>query len=486
MSILSYALLLGTTVVLIATTAWRLRRPVDAALLIPIAWLALMPIQVAIFGPLRGYSGAPRDSLYISIALGNLTFVGLQFFLGSDYFKRLSAAVRSRLAPRTDLSAAGWQRLANVWWYAIAAVAVALAVVHLWLMPKVPLFEVLSGSTDFYRLAGDRENAAKLLAVPSIVKYVFAWNGSMFLPILFYAAIMYRWRYRAIFIGVFGLIYIMAPLDKLPAVLFVLGAFVAIAVRDGKRPFSKILIAGVVVSLIPAYLVTDLGPISIAIHHAVGAPVTQTTPPPDLSGVPPPGEVPVTSIFGVKLPKAVANILDITLRRIASGPTDVAYQWFSFFPAVHPFLNGAGWEPWKVLSSGYQNPANMVGLWAYYGKAGYGLNSISAYTGFLGDGWAEFGYAGVLIACLWLFAFCIVIELMRTFSDNRFCLACYVPCLLLLAATAPISGIMAMTFSLGIVLGPVICLAYLLSSRMPLPAAGRLAPRPESTLTASE
>ena len=146
----------------------------------------------------------------------------------------------------------------------------------------------------------------------------------------------------------------------------------------------------------------------------------------------------------------------------------MTYQWFRYFPAVHPYLYGTGWAPWKVLSSGYQSPANLVGLWAYYGKAGYSISSLSAYTGFLGDGWAEFGYVGVLIACLWLFAFIVVIELMRLFSDKPFCLACYAPCVLMLAATAPISGIMAMTFSLGLVLAPLICAGYLISGRLAL------------------
>lgn len=465
MSILSQVLLIVTTVVLIASTAWRLRRPVDAALLIPIAWLALIPIQVIIFGTLRGYSGAPRNNLYISIAIGNVMFMGLQLFLDSKYFRRMSDAVRTRLNPLDDPAPRDWERLARYWWFGLATIAVGLAVIHLLLMPKVPLFEILTGDTDFYGISVDRENAAKLLDVPSIVKYAFTWDSSILLPILFVAAILYRWRYLAIFIGVFGLLYVSAPLDKFPSLIFVFSAFVAIAVRDRKRAFSRVLILGFIVSLVPAYLITESGQISVAIHHAIGAPVASSPSPYDLTKAPPAGEVPITSIAGYKLPGPVANLLDLTVRRIGSGPADVTYQWFSFFPAVHPFLNGGGWEPWKVLSSGYQTPANMVGLWAYYGKSGYRLTSISAYAGFLADGWAEFGYFGVLIACLWLFAFAVVIELMRAFSDKSFCLACYAPCLLMVAATAPISGVMAMSFSLGLSLAPVICLFYLLSAR---------------------
>jgi len=147
------------------------------------------------------------------------------------------------------------------------------------------------------------------------------------------------------------------------------------------------------------------------------------------------------------------------------------YQWFSYFPAVHPYLKGSGWEPWRVLSCGYQSPANMVGLWAYYGKAGYTLTSISAYSGFVADGWAEFGYVGILIACLWFFAFVVLIELMRAFAEKPFCLACYVPCMLVVAASSPMSGIMALTFSLGLILAPLICAGYLLSGNLALPIA---------------
>jgi hypothetical protein len=90
---------------------------------------------------------------------------------------------------------------------------------------------------------------------------------------------------------------------------------------------------------------------------------------------------------------------------------------------VHPYLKGSGWEPWRVLSSAYQSPANMI------------------------------------IACIWLFAFAAVIELMRAFSDKPFCLACYAPCLLMVAVSASISGVTAMSFSLGFVLAPLIAWA---------------------------
>jgi hypothetical protein len=467
LSTIAIALLAVTTLVLVGTTVWRLGRPIDAAVLIPIPWLALIAVQALLFGSARGYSGAPRDQFYIATAIGNVAMIGLQFYLDSKYHARLAGAVKQRFNPPVEVTPTDWSRLAEYWWYGIAAIAVGLALLHLWLMPKVPLFELLAGNSDFNQLAVDRENAAKLLNAPSLLKYAFNWDSSIILPILFAGAVLQRWRWRAVLIGIFGLIYVAAPLDKFPSLILVFSAFVAVAVRDRKRAFSVILIGGFLVSLIPAYLISESNQISIAIHHAVGAPLAPQPPPVSVSTTPTPasGDFSVTSILGVKLPGPVGSFFSLVLRRIGSVPADVTYQWFSFFPAVHPFLYGAGWEPWNVLSGHYQNPANMVGLWAYYGHPGYRLTSLSAYSGFTADGWAEFGYLGVLIACLWLFAFAVVIELMRVFVDKPFCLACYAPCLLVVAASAPISGIMAMTFSLGLALGPILCAGYLISGR---------------------
>src|SRR5919109_3663387 len=141
MTVVAFGRLISTTVLLLGSTLWRLRRPLDAALLIPLAWLALIPIQVTVFGVLRGYSGAPRDNMYISIAIGNLMFFGLQRFLDSRHFSRLSAAVHKRLSPAEDSGRSDWARLAGYWWYGLAIIAVGLGTLHLFLMPKVPLFE---------------------------------------------------------------------------------------------------------------------------------------------------------------------------------------------------------------------------------------------------------------------------------------------------------------------------------------------------------
>jgi hypothetical protein len=118
-----------------------------------------------------------------------------------------------------------------------------------------------------------------------------------------------------------------------------------------------------------------------------------------------------------------------------------------------------------VLSPGYHNPANLVGLWMYCGHA-VTLPTVSAYGSFVADGWAEFGYSGVLIGCLGLLLFGVLLELIRGFASRPFCLACYGPSVLLFATLPPRAGVLAVLVSSGLWLVPVLCLIFLVSERL--------------------
>jgi hypothetical protein len=358
--------------------------------------------------------------------------------------------------------------------FGLFALAVGLAILHWSLMPRIPLLDVITSGGDPQALALERENSAKLLPAPALLKYAFTWNSRIFFPLLLCTAVLCRWRLLSILTAVIGLLYIASPLEKLPSLLFVLGPFLAVALRDGKRLLSPRLIAGAILSLVPVFLIAESPRISNSLHHIGGATVT-TAPsagPSVAAAAPSPGAEPG---FGVA--QAEGTIKDLILRRIGSGPADVTGAWFGYFPAAHGgFLNGTGWQPWRVLSPHYQSPANLVGLWAYYGRQGYDISSLSAYASFIADGWAEFGYVGVLLACLVIIGFGIVLELMRAFSRYRFCLACYAVGLLLLSAAAPEAGLMALIFSLGLVFCPAFCLGYLVAAKLattptrPIPA----------------
>src|SRR5256886_2859851 len=326
---------------------------------------------------------------------------------------------------------------------------------HWALMPEIPLLLLVTGADDSHMQLA-RENSAKLLAAPALLKYAFAWNSRIFFPILLTTAVLFRWRWTALVVGAFGLLYIISSLEKLPSVLFMLGPFIGLAIRDGKRLWSPVVIVGLVVSLIPAYGINQAISLEARLHPAPVSTTTATpTPTPSLSPVSPGSEF-------QGFPAPIRGALDLVLRRIGEAPTDVTYNWFAYFPAHHPFLNGAGWEPWNVLRPGWQSPANLVGLWAYYGKQGYTLVSLAAYGSFVADGWGEFGMAGVVIATLLLLLFALVLELMHALADRLFCLACYTVALVLMSVMSPQAGIPALLLSNRLALAPPIMLGYLL------------------------
>jgi hypothetical protein len=476
--IIAHVLLWLTTAALILNTLRRLRGPIDVALFVPVGWLVLIPLPIIIRGDALGFAGAPRINLEIATSIANVTFVALQFFLSSGWYARLSSVVTGWFqpdlheTPSPTLPTRGReQSRARRWVLALAIVVTVLAFFHWALMPKIPLLEVIRGMTDPHQLALDRENSAKLLLAPALLKYVFTWNSRLLFPLVLAAAVLLRWWRLAIPIAILGLLYIMSPLEKFPSMLFILSPFLAIAVRERKRIYSPIVIGGLLVSLLGPLLVLQSTAISNSAHRILHIPqpavvsTGQTG-----NGAPAAGS-------GYSIDAAVRGLTDLVLRRIGTGPADVSYEWFAYFPdAHHGFLNGSGWAPWEVLSPHRESPANMVGRWAFYGKAHYDISSISAYASFIADGWAEFGYLGVVLGCLVLFALAVVIELTRAFIRDPLCLACYVPALLLLTSTVPIGGLLAILFSLGIVLSPLICLAYLLT--------GRRTPRRDAALAA--
>jgi len=449
-------LLITTTVPLFGTTLWMTRRPLGAALLVPGMWLVTIPVQSLVLAHRLGIEGTARDNMYIAISVANAAFIGYQLFTEFGGVTKLRQRIQLWVTSRTE-SKREEPGAARYWFGGLLVVAVGLAVLHWALMPGIPLVQLFQG-LDANQLQVARENSAKLLAAPTLVKYTFTWNSHILLPILFTTAILYRWRWTSVLIGIFGLLYVMSPLERLPAVLFVLTPFAALAIRDGKRIWSPVVIVGVVASLLPALAITE------ATNYAVrAAPVSatpaQATPTPS----PSPNTSPLSAGEFTGLPLPIAAALDLVLRRTGEGPTDVTYEWFVVFPSHHPYLNGSGWEPWRVLSPGYQTPANIVGLWAYYGKAGYDLPSLSAYASFIADGWAEFGMAGVVIATLLLLGLCLALDLMRGLGAQPFTLACAVTPLVLVAVVAPLAGLPAMVLSLGVWLAPVLGVGYVLT-----------------------
>jgi hypothetical protein len=476
----SDALLWSTLLLLTASTAWtvwRARGAITAAVLVPLAWLLLIPIPTLIrpwvitprsLFP-NGFAGAAQDHLLISIAIANLAFVGFQWLILSGWFKSLQARTvaffGARERPRAGRDGMN-DSLLRKWVIGLTLVAGGLAVLHLILMPRVPAWDLITGFSNPLLPNYDREAADKFLPAPTIVRYIFNWNQGIAFPILFALTVLMRWRNMAIFVGIFGFLYVTSTLEKFPSLLFIAAPFMAIAVRDNRPIWSKLVLGGLALSLLGPLAINQSTGVSTAIHKvlhdtppASAAPVldpTITTPVPGCETYVAPSAVP----FDWR--NVPASLKDIVGRRVLVVPAETTYGWFAYFPAQHPFLNGSGWEPWQVLSKGYRNPANLVGLWMYCGHE-QTLPTVSAYGSMIADGWGELGYVGVVLACLGIVFFGLVMELIRGFLSKPFLIACYGPGVLLFATLPPRAGVLATILSSGLWLIPVLCLLFLAS-----------------------
>ena len=467
----------STLVLLAATTAWtvwRTKGQLTLISLLPICWMLIIPTSV-LFHPFvesdtfpAGFVGAPRDNMYIAIGIANVAFAAYQWFMWSPWFARLQGFVVTLLSPRQASSNGGSDLLARHWLLGLTIVTTAVALIHLALMPRIPVFDLITGFTDQLQPNYDREMSLKLLKVPTAVRYLFQWDKQAVFPLIFAAAILLRSRKLAVFIGIFGFFYTVSSLEKFPSLIFIAAPFVAWALRARKPMWAPLVIGGVALGFIGPLAVNQGPLVSVSTHEALHIPMPASTVPTTYDpNAPAEAGCVTTSSEHVSFdPRLIlASLSNIVFRRTGTISAEVTYGWFAYFPAQHSFLGGSGWQPWKVLSAGYRNPANLVGLWMYCGHA-VTLQTVSAYASFVADGWGEFGYLGVVIACIAIVMAAVVFELVGAFRRNPLLIASYAVTLLLFSTLPPRASVLASVFSSGMWLIPILCLLILISERI--------------------
>jgi hypothetical protein len=101
--------------------------------------------------------------------------------------------------------------------------------------------------------------------------------------------------------------------------------------------------------------------------------------------------------------EGIAAVLGEVFERVFYGPIDTTFAHFVIFPDAHPFLNWSGsttlhylLAPWTDRVS---TPLSAYELTAWY-VTGTAFNMD---TGFVGDGWAQLGFLGILQGALIIF-----------------------------------------------------------------------------------
>jgi len=92
--------------------------------------------------------------------------------------------------------------------------------------------------------------------------------------------------------------------------------------------------------------------------------------------------------------------------RVFESESQSLLENFAFFPALHPFMWGTNLRPIAMLLGVPFKPSYSMVAYAWYGN--YGVTSP---TLFIADAWADFSYAGVLVASIVAGAVCRSIDL---------------------------------------------------------------------------
>src|SRR5207247_10541591 len=138
----------------------------------------------------------------------NVAFTLFQWLTLSRQFNRLQTRVVGLFQSNDRAEDRQADQFLRRWLLGMSVVAIALALIHLALMPRVPAWDRVVGFSDPLQPNFDREAADKFLPVPTFVRYVFDWNQGILFPILFAATVLARWRMLAVVVGIFGFIYV--------------------------------------------------------------------------------------------------------------------------------------------------------------------------------------------------------------------------------------------------------------------------------------
>lgn len=416
-----------SAVALMALVVWRARTELSVVSAFSAVWVLLIAIPSAI--RYTGVEGIARDRLFWATALVNLVLALTVVVRWSRPARKVETYARSLSAMRMTTERMPW-----LW--PLLALSVITFLFHAALMPKIPLVELALGSgLTANQLTELREAANKLLPLPLPVKYLLYWNVRVLVPILLCALLVLRARGFAIILGPVLLILSSLTLEKSLPTFAIISAGLGIATL--RR--SSIVSWPLVVSFLLALAVAS------GLQTAVKIRDVQTR-----SAIPREAEDPSRSTMRGR--DVILYPFQFTYHRILTGPSGVAYAWFEYFPDVHGgFLRGQSWSPFVRARPGFQHPANLVGLYAYHQKdpERY-LVTAHAYAAFHADAWANFGYAGVLVAGVAAAVALLLVDLAVLLADSPFTAGATGAAFSILLTTLPGGGLQAALVAQGL------------------------------------
>jgi oligosaccharide repeat unit polymerase len=250
---------------------------------------------------------------------------------------------------------------AFLWLFAFSLVMTGL---YLWEVKAVPLFYLIANPGDALAVAILREESLKLLNSPFL--YIYSVLRAVLYPFLIIASIggylvtrAAKWLWLSVVVMIAGVIYASLTIAKGPvAIIFLMIAFFSYYYRHGHLSRRAMALFLVIILLFPMLVVT-------------------------------------WAYFGTDLDfRQIGMVLQAIGDRIFHIPAEMVYSYFEFFPAQMGHLHGRSIGLLSsVLRMDHVDTPNAVGQFIYP----YAFGSMTANAAFIGDLYADFGMAGVLI-----------------------------------------------------------------------------------------
>ncbi len=279
---------------------------------------------------------------------------------------------------------------------------------HLFLMPEIPLLiAMLDGEATNGYLMMLRENSAKLLDVPPLLKYLFNWTLSVFAPIFVVVAIFTGRR----MLGAAGLLvaslYAAATYAKFPILFLIVTCFIASCVIPSR--FRRALTLSLVACVLTFIVLVGVLLQSDAMNFVKTDPNQgQATTFSQMNEEDPRQVLSYGDVLRLRPAEVnqqyskIQSLVEYLIYRSWLTPVDVSNRWYQYYTYVKSQPLGIE-RLLLIQNSAVTAPSREVGLWAYRARfpQKYG-DTINAYASFDADAFAHGGISGVLLAMLLL------------------------------------------------------------------------------------
>lgn len=308
------------------------------------------------------YDGVGRYSFFISVLLFYVIFP-LGLFISNKYFPIKTEKITNYLEKqyvRSSIDEAIYSIL-----IILLGIVISIVCLYIYIVPKIPLFEMLTNPDAYMTLWILREESMKLLEISLVIKYFFSWARDLFFPIgvigsLFLASVYNKKKYKILFVIFIslGVLYNSLTVAKAPTAALILSIVAFYFLKKNSLSLKFIISSIIFVLLFPA-----------TVYYFVTPPALRN----------------FNWLFG------------LIFERIFLVPAQALIEYFKIFPTHFDYLFG---RSTKILSwlhrDGIYNVANYVAkVWWQRPFTTGSANAI-----YIGTAWADFGYFGV---CIWTF-----------------------------------------------------------------------------------